>query len=237
MISTEFKQNVQTRDLVTVRSALVDYLIIDRSFKSFDEAFDFAQESLDILQSYDGESFETEPEKWDKNYLNRQKVALMVNFSQERINHIKMVVEKVLPRNAEVITKTPVKVIQNTTAERKTGRTVLSEKSVQQKSNNIQPKKHQTESKSRTVNRDVKGTSIAGSSSGKTGTRVVKETSSETKRTEEKSKSDTDNLGKALIVGGVAVAAVGVAVVEPIIIGTGVAMAGAGVGVKIKNKN
>ncbi|WP_270564699.1 hypothetical protein [Clostridium beijerinckii] len=235
MISTEFKQNVQSRDLVTVRSALVDYLIIDRSFKSFDEALGFAQESLDILQSYDGESFETEPEKWDKNYLNRQKVALMVNFSQERIRHIKMVVEKVLPRNTEMITKNSVKTSKNITAERKTGRTVLSERSAQQpcytKSNNSQSKIHQN-----TVNQDVKRTSNGGSSSGKTGKRVVKETTSETKRTEEKVKSDTDNLGKALIFGGVAVAAVGVAVVEPIIIGTGVVMAGAGVGVNIKNK-
>lgn len=235
MISTEFKQNVQSRDLVTVRSALVDYLIIDRSFKSFDEALDFAQGSLDILQSYDGESFETESEKWDKNYLNRQKVALMVNFSQERISHIKMVVEKVLPRNTEMITKSSVKMPKNTTAERKTGRTILSERSAQQpcstKSNNSQSKIHQN-----TVDQNVKRTSTGGQPCGKTGKRVVKETTLKTKWTEEKAKSDSDNLSKALIFGGVAIAAVGVAVVEPIIIVTGVVMAGAGVGANIKNK-
>ena len=34
MVSKEFAENILSEDVVTVRSALVDYLIIDRTFKS-----------------------------------------------------------------------------------------------------------------------------------------------------------------------------------------------------------
>ena len=89
MISEEFKRNVESGDVVTVRSALVDYLIIDRTFKMFDEALTYASQRLDLIQPFDSDALVFDSTQWDETYLNEQKVALMVNFSTERINHIK----------------------------------------------------------------------------------------------------------------------------------------------------
>lgn len=97
-ISPEFKENVQSNNVIRVRSALLDYLIIDRTtFDLFDTALDYANKSLEVTEEHDNKPFENEPEKWDKDYLNKQKASLMVNFSEKRIAHLKKVVTKVLP--------------------------------------------------------------------------------------------------------------------------------------------
>lgn len=99
MISKEFQENINEGDLITVRSALLDDLIIDRTFKKFDEDFKAANDKLDILVPYDGEPLEMDTEKWNMDYLNLQKVELMINFSKERIEHLKAVIVKVMPPN------------------------------------------------------------------------------------------------------------------------------------------
>lgn len=73
MISKEFLENVESGDLMTVRSALLDDLIIDRTFRTFDEDFNVANRRLNILVPYDGDPFETDAGKWDKEYLNQRK--------------------------------------------------------------------------------------------------------------------------------------------------------------------
>lgn len=237
MISIEFKQNIEFGDLVTVRSTLVDYLIINRSFRSFNEALNYARASLDIVQPYDNIPFEVEPEKWNSEYLNQQKVALMVNFSEERIDHIKKVIEKVLLANdvqqSEVPSTRPVGKVSQ---ESRTGKTVLSEKAVQprtsysEKINPSQQESHNPEPSSGTSRSNKRSTT------GRSGTREVRETCTTTKRSENGSRSEADGIGTAMIVGGVAVAAVGLVTVEPVVVGTGIVIAGAGVGVKAKNR-
>lgn len=236
MISAEFKQNVESGDLVTVRSVLVDYLIIDRTFKKFDEALEYACANLNIMQPYDNEPLETESEKWDNAYLNQQKVALMVNFSKERIAHIKSVIKIVMPANVTQKTET----VSNRpriseSHENRTGRTVVSEKVVDyQNANSAHNRTSQYESRKPTSTSSVLR-NTGRSTTGRTGKRVVSETPSETLHSEEKSKTE-DGIGTAMIIGGVAVVAVGLVAIEPIVVGTGVVIAGAGVGMKVKSR-
>ena len=103
-VSLEFRKNVENGDVVTVRSALLDYLIIDTTFKTFDNALQYAQQKLPVIVEYDKKQFENDTSKWDIDYLNKQKVALMINFSLERIRHVKNVITAVLPK-ADVITQ------------------------------------------------------------------------------------------------------------------------------------
>lgn len=237
MISTEFKQNVASGDLDTVRSALIDYLIIDRTFKSFDESLEYAKNCMDIIEPYNNEPpFAEEP--WDTNYLNQQKVALMMNFSIERIRHIKSVISAVMPEQTIIPRSDEGKSSPtNSRTGSKTGRSVVSEttlpkpESPRTTTNRTIPNKQGTPRPSSHSSDQTRNTSTK-----KTGARVVRETVSSPKRSEEKEKSDTDVLGTALIIGGIAVAAVGLATVEPIVVGTGVVIAGAGVGVKAKNR-
>ena len=212
MISIEFKQNVESGDLVTVRSALVDDLIIDRTFEKFDEALAYARPKLDVIQPYDNSPFETEAESWDNRYLNRQKVALMVNFSKERIEHIKNVIRKIQPVNSEDIESKAIN-------EKRTGRTVLSEKPVKQKTSTSSSIPHNNDR----------------STAGRTGKRVISETPTESRYSEEKNETE-DAIGTVMIVEGVAVAAFGLVTAEPIVIATGIVITGVGVGLKVKSR-
>lgn len=133
MVSDEFKRNVESGNVVTVRSALVDYLIIDTSFRRFDDALDYAQNHINVVVPDDEEqSYDFKEENWDEEYLNKQKVALMINFSMKRINHIKQVIRKVLTNNASSVSS--VKIIEKKsevkTQDGKTGRKFISEERV-----------------------------------------------------------------------------------------------------------
>lgn len=230
MISREFLENIESGDLMTVRSALLDDLIIDRTFKTFDEDFKAANERLELLVPFDGEPLETDSEKWDKEYLNRQKVALMVNFSEKRISHLKAVISKVmlpaLSRNS------------NTTAshqepsDSRTGRTVRTERVIvrETEKNKVEPR---TTPKTMSIRSNP--TFRSGSESGRTGRRVVNETASDRDESGKK-KAETDGVGTALIIGGVAATVVGITIAEPIVIGAGVVVVGAGVCVKSRNR-
>lgn len=238
MISSEFRQNVASGDLDTVRSALIDYLIIDRSFMSFDEALAYAQNTLNIIEPFNNEPpFSEEP--WDSNYLNQQKVALMMNFSTERINHIKKVISKVLP--AKEVEKAPISYAPHSSSssertDSRTGRTVVSEKPVQNQ-NTTQTRTNGSTSKPQERSASAPhNTNHSTGGSGRTDSRVIRETVSQSKKNDDTEKHDTEFLSTALIVGGAAVAVVGIATVEPIVIGAGVVVAGTGVGLKVKNR-
>ena len=56
MVSEEFKKNVELGDVVTIRSALIDYLIIDTTFRRFDEALEYAKQLIDVIEPDDGKA-------------------------------------------------------------------------------------------------------------------------------------------------------------------------------------
>lgn len=230
MISKEFLENIESGDLMTVRSALLDDLIIDTTFKTFDEDFKAANERLELLVPFDGEPLENDSEKWDKEYLNQQKVALMVNFSKKRIDHLKAVISKVMPPNLSRNSNT--KASHQEPYDSRTGRTVRTERVIVREieKNKIEPRTtpKSTSTRSNTTPRSASG-------SGRTGRRVIKETVSDRDESGKK-KAETDGVGTALIIGGVAATAVGIAIAEPIVIGAGVVAAGAGVCVKASNR-
>lgn len=134
MVSEEFKKNVAAKDVFLVRSALLDYLILDRSFKTFNESLDYAAKFLPVFQEYNGKAFETDKSKWNETYLNEQKAFLMINFCRERVEHIKEVIRVVLPENvsskqSKPDGQRPADKMANTKNPR-TGRTVVSEKEI-----------------------------------------------------------------------------------------------------------
>lgn len=246
MVSEEFKQNVTSGDLDTVRSALIDYLIIDRTFKKFDEALSYAENSLNIIEPFNNES-SFYKESWNIDYLNQQKVALMMNFSKERISHLKNVIKSVLPLNTEeknsnippnnfstqrhTYSQTKRNTVKETVStsrtNSRTGRNVVSETPV--------PPNNASSTRT-TTNRTTSASHNSSNGSKRTGSRIVSETPVSSKDKDENTTSEPDILGTALIVCGVAVAVVGIATVEPLVVGTGVVIAGSGVGVKVKNR-
>ena len=218
MISDEFRKNVESGDILTVRSALVDYLIIDRSFKTFDEAFNYASQRIDLIQPYDNNGFVSDSTQWNEAYLNEQKVALMVNFSSERISHIKEVISAIMPSTS--ITPPRASTPHSSTGKR-TGQKKVSETEV------INQSPH---SSTQTISRS----GSQGKSTSRTGTKrtITREIPSDPQG---KAKVE-EGVGVGMIITGAAVATVGAVAEVPILIGTGVIVAVAGVGVAVKGK-
>ena len=212
MVSKEFKKNVDSGNPITVRSALLDDLIIDRTFKKFDEDFKFTEGKVNVLMQHDGKVFETDPEKWNRDYLNKQTVELMVNFSQERINHLKAVIVKVMPPKVEkeTLRETNFKEAKANIYPAKSDTTKLK-----------QNRREHSQSTQKTNQKPEHTTRL-------TGRQVISVTE---KKCENKKKDE----GNALILGGVFTAAVGVAIVQPVVVGAGVFITGAGVVKKFSN--
>lgn len=245
MVSEEFKKNVGAGDIVTIRSALVDYLIIDTTFCQFDEALDYAKQLIDVIESDDGKAdYDLVQEHWNETYLNKQKVALMVNFSQKRIDHIKSVIKTVLADKAHDVqnldaVKESVKV---ETQRNRTGRTVLSEEAIPRFEQSTRASMNANTKAAKMVSRsdskdnyNIQRTSNS-SSEGRTGRRTIGEKSSLVKRTEEE--VQPVDIAAWMIGGGITMAAVGglttgvgAIVAKPVFTYVGVAIAGVGVGV------
>lgn len=213
MISKEFQECIKDGDVVIIRSALMDALIIDRTFKKFDEEFEEAVKAKsNLLVPYDEKMIEDDPEKWDMDYLNKQKVALMLNFSQKRIDHLKSVIVKVMPPKVE-----KEKLRETNFKEAKAD--IYPAKSDTTKSK--QNRREHSQSTQKTNQKPEHTTRL-------TGRKVISVTE---KKCENKKKDE----GNALILGGVFTAAVGVAIVQLVVVGAGVVITGAGVVKKFSN--
>lgn len=205
MVSEEFKKNIESGNIIFIRCALSDYLFVDKSFRKFDEALSEAKKKIEILEKYDGLEMDLDG-PWTLDYLSAQKVALMNNFSVERISHLKKVIISVLGENNPSQKKQ-----QSRTREaeipdmqrKEVRREVISETEV--KRGEIS-KSHTSQTCNTTTN------ARSNNSSGKrTGSKTISETITNVKSSDEK-KTNT-----GLIVGGGAVA-----------IGGAIAVAGGG---------
>ena len=132
MVSDDFKKNVELKDVFKIRSALLDYLIMDTTFQRFSEALEYAErfvnDIIDAPKPQEKQEFENDADKWDMDYLNKQKVALMTYFSQARIEHLKEVIHKVLPKQEQPSDKKmSVQDAVRGVSGKKTGRRVISE--------------------------------------------------------------------------------------------------------------
>lgn len=228
MVSRDFLDNIASGDLMTVRSALLDDLIIDRTFKTFDEDFKAAAEKLNLLVPYDKVPFENDSEKWDKEYLNQQKVALMVNFSEERITHLKAVISKIMPPD---LSKSDNDITANrSSSDSRTGRTIQRESPTVRKTeqNKVGP-----QTAPRSAQTKTGPAPCSASESGRTGRRVIRETPAGTNDCDKK-KQKNDKAGTAVILGAAAATAVGFACSEPVVIGAGFAVMAAGAYIKFR---
>ena len=108
MITQEFKQAVLERKLLRTRIMLKDALILDVTFKQFDEMVDYAALRItNLFETHDDGYLEEDVSKWDDNLMNNCLVELIGNFSKLRVNHLKKLIfhlygNKTNSRNEEI---------------------------------------------------------------------------------------------------------------------------------------
>ena len=251
-ISTEFEENVRSGDVITVRSALTDYLVIDRTFVVFDEALAYASRFLIIVEEHDNEPMEEDSTKWNTEYLNKQKASLMINFSNKRIEHIKKVLRAVFPiqpklrENTEMVLIHEKPLIKTDIKRSRTGKRTIEENELSlsnsRKNNNRGAVSETPKNTTSNTKQNVGYTNSSSnasretrtSSAGKTGSKIISESEKASDHTDRETVSEFD-YGMALMVGGAAVTTVGIVIAKPIVIGAGIVLIGTGGIFKIKN--
>lgn len=96
MLTKEFKEAVAQGNLLRVHIMLKDSLLIDTSFKQFDEMVEFAESKLDevwVDNVDDKESFSQSADNLD-NIL----VGLVNNFSKKRVRYLKTIIRDKYPQ-------------------------------------------------------------------------------------------------------------------------------------------
>lgn len=92
-ITNDFMEAVRTGKMMRVRIMLKDSLLIDPTGVQFDEMERFAVETMgNICTEHDGEILNFDVTTWNADYLNEQMVAVINNFSRERVELLKNMV-------------------------------------------------------------------------------------------------------------------------------------------------
>ena len=215
-VSKEFMDIVAQGDKNAVRTSLANYMILDRSYKLFDESFSYARSKMNLVDEHDGQELTSDRRKWTEEYLNEQLVAIVINFSQERISHIKQVIPVALKASCPVSENGHK---QKSSTDSRTGR-----------------KRTEREIPISQETQPVQSIKKVKKSSGRTGRTIISEKEISNHEEDNHFLSDRLDYGAVLIIGGIAVAAVGVAVSEPIVIGAGIVAASSGCVIKVSKR-
>lgn len=90
MITQEFKQYVQNKNVRRVRMILKNSLLVDPTFLEFNEMLLLAERGIsDLYDDHDGEQLNFQKTTWNKQYLDQQMIKVVNNFSRERIQLLK----------------------------------------------------------------------------------------------------------------------------------------------------
>lgn len=94
-LTEEFIEAVGNGKKTRVRIMLKDIMLVDPSLKTFNEMLTYAKKSLsDLYDEHDGEELISDSTEWDEDYMNQQMVAVVTNFSKERIALLEEIVKK-----------------------------------------------------------------------------------------------------------------------------------------------
>lgn len=103
-ITNEFRDAVQTGKKTRVRIMLKDMMLVDPTMKQFDEMLEFAKSNIpDLFDEHNEEVLKYDCGDWNESYLNNQMVAVVSNFSKERVELLRNMVKYVYRDKAEKI--------------------------------------------------------------------------------------------------------------------------------------
>lgn len=92
-ISNTFKNYVSSKDLISIRSVLLDSLFIDKTFSKYNENLTYAKNNgCNVFENHNNRELILDKSKWSKDYLTKLSVELSDNFSIERVEHMKQVI-------------------------------------------------------------------------------------------------------------------------------------------------
>lgn len=104
VVTEEFRQAVEDKKIIRVRIMLKDSMLVDPTMLQFDEMISFALPLLDNLyDEHDDEILEYDKMQWNENYLNKEMVTVVNNFSKDRIELLRNIVKYLYKDRVESI--------------------------------------------------------------------------------------------------------------------------------------
>lgn len=89
----EFLKAVDEKKVLRIRIMMKDSLLVDHSFKQFDKMASAARNVNGLYDKHDGTELNYDKSSWTENYMNELMVQVVNNFSHERLNLLKQIVQ------------------------------------------------------------------------------------------------------------------------------------------------
>ncbi len=96
-VTEDFKQAIFNKEIRRVRIMMKDSLLLDPSFKDFEEREKLAKDVIGLYDEHDGAELDYYKSNWSEDYMNMLMVEVVGNFSHERIDHLKQLVSFLFP--------------------------------------------------------------------------------------------------------------------------------------------
>lgn len=96
-IPSAFLEAVKQKNILSVRIMMKDSLLFEPTFKTFEEMKKYASRLHGLYDDHNGEELLSDSRAWDNAYLDRQMARVVRNFSKERLEHLRNVVQHLRP--------------------------------------------------------------------------------------------------------------------------------------------
>ena len=96
-VTNEFRKAVLEKNVDLLHIMMSNSLLLDPTFEEFEEMEELAKDVPELYVKHDGKMLENDSSKWDNDYLHWIDTELVYNFSHERVDHIKKVIQYVRP--------------------------------------------------------------------------------------------------------------------------------------------
>ena len=96
-ITKAFTDAVASGDIRGIRIMMKDSLLVDLTFRDFNEMSSLAARVPGLYDAHDGRAFVEDSSAWNDDYMNKLMVQVVGNFSRERLDHLKKVVRYLRP--------------------------------------------------------------------------------------------------------------------------------------------
>lgn len=103
-LSNAFREAVNAGNVRLVRIMMKDNLLLDPTFSGFSEMERAAANLAGLYDPHNGKPFIEDSSEWNDDYMNQLLVEVVLNFSHERIDHLKDVIHYLRPVPKKVST-------------------------------------------------------------------------------------------------------------------------------------
>lgn len=97
-----FIEAVNNREIRSIRIMMKNSLLVDPTFKEFNEMNAAISNVPDVYVPHNGKEFILDKSQWDEQYISRIMAQVIGNFSHERVDHLKDVVRYLRPAPSAV---------------------------------------------------------------------------------------------------------------------------------------